>query len=418
MRMRLLGPGVAALAMAASLAAAPAAAQESPEAEIDALIDASATPEAALATARGQAAAGALTDAAATVERALLAGNSDSELSLFYVALLCRLDDRPRAAVELARAGAPANAEVQAACGTIAPAALAQGEGESESGWHGQAALGFAWDRNAAGALRVTLDIPGLVPPSESGYAVAGSLNLDGRSAIDGDSFFYGRAAGYFHNDLIGPRYDYQQAGFAGGFGQKLGKVELSGGALLRYSRVYNDRYLTEFGGEARAVIATGADSRITLRGEIADQDYLTLPLLDRDGMHYDISADFQRGGAGRISYVVGGGYDSKSAKTDYLGYDAVRGYAAVRFPLAMDGAYLGLGAAVRHIDYYNDPMTRDYKETRYNARVALGLPVAQRLTLEPSANYTRRDYNPASLVADYESFGAEIRLILKFGKE
>jgi thioredoxin-like negative regulator of GroEL len=115
--------------VALSLTSQFAAAQDSSESEIDALVDGSSTASSALQLARQQTEAGDLTGAVATLERALLRDQNAHEVRLNYVALLCQIDDQQGAEVELAKlAGLPIDdgawANVQSACGSVARPSL------------------------------------------------------------------------------------------------------------------------------------------------------------------------------------------------------------------------------------------------------------------------------------------------------
>ena len=110
--------------IAAAIMAVPAYAQDE-DSDLDALIDASGTPNEALALARKQAADNDLTGAATTLERALLThSRNNTRVRLFYATILCRLGDRQTAQAEIARSGAvsansAAWAETKAACGDV-----------------------------------------------------------------------------------------------------------------------------------------------------------------------------------------------------------------------------------------------------------------------------------------------------------
>lgn len=96
--------------------------------DIDNLIDASASNEAALQTADAQVAAGDLTGAATTLERRLIDEPDATNVRIRYAVLLCELDDRQAAQHELAKLAAEpiddANKAVIAAkCGNPSPAA-------------------------------------------------------------------------------------------------------------------------------------------------------------------------------------------------------------------------------------------------------------------------------------------------------
>lgn len=111
------------LAAAAAMPAVPAAAQRAPT-DIDTLIGAALSPDTGLTLARAQIGDRDLLGAAGTLERVLLAHPEAVPPRLLYASLLCRLDDREGAEVELhtldGYALADADwAEVANACGTI-----------------------------------------------------------------------------------------------------------------------------------------------------------------------------------------------------------------------------------------------------------------------------------------------------------
>ncbi len=408
--------GIAALAVPLAVVfAAPAQAQQA-GADLDALIDASATPEGALATAHRQADAGDLSGAAATLERSLISGGT-RDLRLFYVAVLCRLDDRQRAAIELAQVkDGGADPGVRAACGGLEPShAVDRGR---HDGVHGQVSAGMAYDSDASGALAVEFDIPGVTAVREDGFAFTGAAALHGRATVEGTSFIYADLAAQTHDSVSGPAFDYQVGTATLGVGERSGRVEGTIGGVFTHARVNGDPYLTAFGGEVQVSIVTGPDTRLTLHGQVVSEDYPTTLLLSRDGVRYDASLEFQGGRQDSLSYLIGAAYERKQADTNYLAYTGLRGFAAVRLPIGGSGAYGALQGTVRYLDYYDDPLTPNRIETRWFGRAALGVPLgASGLVLEGAGSYTVRDYNAASGLRDYRSVGGEIRLIFKFGK-
>jgi hypothetical protein len=113
-----------AIVLAGLMAASPVAAQP-PAFDPDALITASMKVDSGMALARRQAAETDLLGAAGTLERVIIANPDDPAPRLLYASLLCRLDDREGAEVELASLGKAkvadgAWAEVVAACGDVA----------------------------------------------------------------------------------------------------------------------------------------------------------------------------------------------------------------------------------------------------------------------------------------------------------
>ncbi|MBV9929464.1 MAG: hypothetical protein JO013_00755 [Alphaproteobacteria bacterium] len=121
-----------AIGLASALCAAPAAAQTAPT-DIDTLIGASLSPDTGMTLARAQISDRDLLGAAGTLERVLLAHPEALPPRLLYASLLCRLDDREGAEVEIGLLGgqpiADADwAEVTGACGAIARPAPPRGK--------------------------------------------------------------------------------------------------------------------------------------------------------------------------------------------------------------------------------------------------------------------------------------------------
>lgn len=112
----------------AAMLAAPAAAQTAPT-DVETLIAASLSPDTGIALARAQIADRDLLGAAGTLERVLLANPGAVPPRLLYASVLCRLDDRQGAEVEIGLLAGHAFADndwadVTSACGAIArPAA-------------------------------------------------------------------------------------------------------------------------------------------------------------------------------------------------------------------------------------------------------------------------------------------------------
>jgi hypothetical protein len=120
-----------ALGFAAAALSAPAAAQTAPT-DPDTLISAALSPGTGMSLARAQIADRDLLAALGTLERVLLAHPEAVPPRLLYASLLCRLDDREGAEVELGLLGGQAVAdadwtEVTSACGNVARPAPARG---------------------------------------------------------------------------------------------------------------------------------------------------------------------------------------------------------------------------------------------------------------------------------------------------
>jgi hypothetical protein len=108
---------------AATILSSPLPAQTGP-ADLEALIGPSLEIDSGIALARRQIAGGDLPGAIATLERVTIAHPEAAGPRLLHIALLCRLDDREGADVELGQLGGTAIpddlwAEVTAACGAV-----------------------------------------------------------------------------------------------------------------------------------------------------------------------------------------------------------------------------------------------------------------------------------------------------------
>lgn len=412
--MRLGGGLKAGMLATAMFAAFPAFAQDVSETEIDALIGESATPDAALALARRQSGEGDLIAAATTLERALLNDPGAQRVRLYYVAVLCRLGDAQTARSELAKTDGRAIddgawAEVIAACGTVSRPAAAQ-----SGGIGGAVSLGIAYDSDLANSLLVQLDVPTALP-ADDGFSFVGSARLGGRVPVGG-AFVYGNAGVATRNGFSSTASDYQTGDLTLGIGARTGTVgEFALGGIVRHLRIDGDPYVTDLGGELSYALLMG-DGRLTLRGEIVQQDYNgATALFSRNGMHYDVSLGYQRGGPN--GFWLGAAYEGKDAETARTGYSGVRAYAGLRAALSEGGAYASLAGNVRYVEYKDEIGFAPVHETRWFARAALGVPLGpEGLDLEAAGNYSRRDYNAASTFKDYDNVGAELRLVWNFG--
>ena len=400
-----------------ALAGSPASAQEAPGADIDQLIDASSNPDGAVTLARSQADAGDLTGAAATLERALLDAPPLRVVAarLYYISVLCRLDDHERARIEIARLGglkisAASWSEAQTACGPIQlPASRGSGNGVS-----GEVAMGLAYDSNSYGALLTQFDL-GLPAIRDDGFAFIASAQIDGRSAT-GSGFVYGGLSALTKDSVSGPSLDYQLATLRLGYGQQLGTVEFSAGPVGRYARINGNSFLGEYGGQAE-IAFPGDGSRVALHGEIVHQDYAGSTIaFSRDGTRFDLALDYQGQPSAGLNWVIGAAFEDKTARTTQLGYTGGRAYAAIRVPIDTRGSYAGLSTTIRHLAYRADLLGKHQIETRYFARAAVGTPICDNLDVEAALSYTRRDYNRASHLLDYDNVGGELRLVWHFG--
>jgi hypothetical protein len=401
--------------------AAPAVAQS--EQDIEALVAESQTPGDAIAAARQQTAAGDLTGAAATLERALLEDPNANDARLLYAATLCRLGDPQGARIELGKldrqdVGSAMFAEANEACGgTLRHPAPA--ETSSNAGINGEVYGGVAYDSDAAGALALQTDFFGSAR-REHGFSLIGGASIAARSSgYSGGGGFYGGASVTSKHDISGPSLDYDIGELRAGFGSNGGRIGYSAGAVVRHILLFNDPYVTEYGGQGELLFGNARSSRVRLKLEGVEQDYDSsgFPGNRADGIRLDLSAAYESRVGARGYVVVGAAGEYKDARQRYYGYRGGRLFAAFQRSFS-NRDYLTLSGTVRHIDFRNADFVADRKDTRAYGRLAYAIALGTSgLWVEGAATYT---YRKASLSGapdfrTYRSPGAEARLIWKF---
>jgi len=403
--------GLALLACAGFGLAGPAQAQDGSVAELDALSEQSQSANSAIALANRQASSGELVEAAASLERALIVDENADDVRLAYAAILCRLDDRQSARLELkALRGRSASRAawdgVKAACGEE------MAEQRDDARISGSISAGIAYQDDAFGALRVQPQY--FFPPfREDGLAFIGSAQLSGRFGSD-SAHVYADVRAQTKNRLSGPKADYQFGEAALGFGTGWGDTRLTVGGVVRYGRFNDEPYVTEYGGEAQIGLRAGRRGRAAIRGEVVRQDFED-PF--RTGYHYDLALSYEFRGPSRLTWFVGAGAELKDARVKAAEYFALRGVGAVEVPLDRRGSYSRFSMTLRYVDFKNEPFDLPRRDLRLYNRLAFGTPLGiAGLFAEGAVTYSYRDYNAASNLFDYSSFGGDLRLIWNFG--
>ena len=417
-RRRLLRTGAT---LAALSIAVPALAQS--EQAIDALIAETQTPVDAIATARQQSAAGDLTGAASTLERALLANPNANDARLLYAATLCRLGDPQGARIELGKlerqdVGQAMFDEANQACGGAlnrpAPA-----EAESPDGVSGEVYGGLAYDQDAAGALALQTEFFGSAR-RDDGFSLIGGARLNLRSSgYGGSGGFYGGFSVTSKHDIAGPRLDYDIGEVRAGYGRGGGNIGFSIGPVLRHIRLFDDPYVTEYGGQGELVFggATAHHVRVRLEGVVQDYDGSNFPGNAADGVRLDLSAAYETRVGERGFFTLGAAGELKNADQRNFGYRGGRLFTAYQLSFA-NRDYLTLSGTLRHIDFVNRRFVDDRKDTRAYGRLAYAIALGTGgLFVEGAATYT---YRKASIdgffkIRTYHSPGAEARVIWKF---
>ena len=407
--------------MAALSAAIPAVAQS--EQDIEALIAESQTPVNAIATARQQTAAGDLTGAVATLDRALLEDPNANDARLLYAATLCRLGDPQGARIEIGKldwqdVGTAMFDEANEACGGGLQRPT-QAQQDNDTGVSGEVYGGLAYDHDAAGALTLQSDFFGSAK-RDNGLSLIGGARLAMRSpGYAGSGGFYGGFSLASKHELSGPRLDYDIGELRAGFGSGGGRIGWSIGPVVRHIRLFDDPYVTEYGGQGELLFGQAKAQRVRVRLEGVYQNYdgSGFPGNDADGVRLDLSAAYEArvGERGYVSVGVAG--ELKDADERNFGYRGGRLFAAYQHSFD-NRDYLSLSGTLRHIDFRNVDFFVDRKDTRAYARLAYAIALgASGLFVEGAGTYTyrRASLDGAPDFRTYRSPGAEARLIWKF---
>ncbi|HYE45771.1 MAG TPA: tetratricopeptide repeat protein [Caulobacter sp.] len=426
----LLAPSLAALSLA--LAGGTGAAAQ----DFEAVMAAPDDVELNLAYARDQARQGNLSAAASALERVLIQEPNRHGDRLFYAVVLYRLGDLQGAKSQLERLKGANLSPLQRA---EADRYLERIEDRSaDSSISGRITVGAVYEEDAAGAYFTNFDIFG-APPKEDGTSSELSLALNGRVSLGATKSWeiYGAGLAYDRSELSGAAVDFQRFELEGGVGHRARLTSIRVGLISRHVRLQGDPQLTELG--LRAVGSWRVTNRTTLgfRAEGVSQDY-DEPAIDtvssliggtRDGERYLVGASVTHRLAARTAVTLGLEYEVKTAEYEPFGY------LGPRVSVALDqrfrrGAYILASGSVRWLEYDEpDPfflLGNQREDTRGYARLAVGAPlsafssrgvtgdVREDLVLEGALTYGSRE--STSPLADFEGWGAELRLIWRFG--
>lgn len=404
--------------------------------DFDAVMAAPDDVELNLAYARSEAAQGNLSSAASALERVLIIEPNRHADRLFYAVLLYRLGDYNGAKVELDRLKGANLSPLQRA---EADRYLARvKEKTADSAFSGRVTAGVVYEDDAAGAYFTAFDIFG-APPAEQGTSSELSLTVNGRADLGSSKAWevYGTGLAYDRSELSGAAIDFQRFEGEGGIGHRSRLTSLRIGLVARHVRLLGDPQLTELG--VRGAFNWRVTNRTTLglRAEAVDQNY-DEPAIDavsgliggdRDGERYSLDVSVSHKLAARTSLTGALGWEAKTASYDPFGYSGPRASIALdqRFKR---GVYLLATAQGRWLEYDEaDPfflLGEQREDTRLNARLAVGAPlsafagkgatgdVREDITLEGALNYSSRE--SGFPLADFEGWGAELRLIWRFG--
>lgn len=385
-----------------------------------------------LAYARSRASAGDLVGAAAALERLLLNRPNWHAARLFYAAVLIRLDDLQAARRELALLkDVQLNPEQTAEVAKYTRQAERRDAGTRLSG---QVAIGVAYDSNAVGSLANAVNLGAGIPIEDDGLSLTSSASLNGATRLGSSAELFAQLSGLSKSDISGPDQRYVRGDAQLGVGFAAGGVGIRIAAVARDVSIFGDHYQFDYGGRVELSRRLGTRTALSATLEVVDQDYdvagFALPGLGdgRDGTRIDGSIGFSTRLTARQTLSLEVGYDDKDADYRPFAYSGPHASAAYAALLGR-GGYASLSAQVRRYNYRAadllvSPVRR--RDTRSFFRAALGAPLSaftasgvtsdfrERLLIEGAVNYNRRDARLPYL--DYDSFGAETRLIYRFG--
>lgn len=388
-----------------------------------------------LAYAREQARLGNLSAAASTLERILIQDPSRHSVRLYYAVTLYRLGDLQGAQAQLSQLEeAPLSAAQRAEADAYARRVA---QGLSPSAVSGALSVGVVYEDDATGAYFTAFDFFG-TPATESGTSSEVALSLNGRHALGLSRNYdlYGSLLLYDRTGLSDAAVDYQRANLDVGVSRDGRLTSARLGVMVRHLRFRGDPNLTEVGLNGRLDWRATNAMTVGFRFEAVDQNFEE-PLIDsiasfiggtRDGSRYMAGVSVSNRVNARTTLGFGLDYEVKDADYAPFGYSGPRVSASFDRRFGYGGYVLATGS-VRWLDY-DEPdafflFGAQREDTRSHARIAVGAPlsafaggatgdVREAVTLEGAINYGARE--STSPLADYDGWGAELRLIWRFG--
>ena len=407
--------------------------------DFNAVLAAPDDPDLNLDFARRAADAGDLNGAAGALERVLIADPNRHSARLLYAVILYRLDDLQGARDQLDLLDPVTLTSLQRAEAVRYRARIERGRSTTRFGGSLSAALTF--EEDAAGALTTQFDSIVTPPVSEEGGAAVIAARFTASQDLGGASGYavFGSVGAYDRSTFEDINGDVRRGDVEAGLSYvgRLNSWNIS--AVARALDLLNESYLREAGMKAQARWRTSNATTVSLSGEAVSQafnepgvDAVALVIGgDRDGWRYDINVGITHRMTARSSIGVSAGWQDKQADYAPFGYSGPsvqaryntgdrRGrYLAVSGGFqwleydAPDPVFIGLGATAR-------------EDVRSWARVAVGAPISaftaagatgdwrQDVGIEGALTYGARD--SLAPLADYDSWGAELRLTWRFG--
>ncbi len=389
--------------------------------------------------ARRAAAAGDLNGAAGALERVLIADPNRHSARLLYAVILFRLDDLQGARDQLDLLDPVSLTPLQRAEAARYRASIERSRSTTRFG--GSLTAGLTYEDDAAGALTTQVDSIFAPPASEAGGAAVFTGRLRAAHDLGGATGYavFGTIGGYDRTTFDNIDGDVRRGDIEAGLSYvgRLSSWNIS--AVARALELRGDPYMREAGVKAQARWRTSNATSVSVSGEAVSQtfdeptvDALVLLLGgDRDGWRYDFNVGVTHRLDARSSVGLSAGWQDKQAGYEPFGYSGP-GVQARYDRSARRGQYVAVSGGVQWLDYdapdpvFIGPTAAAREDVRSWARVAVGAPISaftgvgatgdwrQDVGIEGALTYSARD--SLAPLADYDSWGAELRLTWRFG--
>jgi hypothetical protein len=407
--------------------------------DFDAVLAAPDDPALNLEFARRAVDAGDLNGAAGALERVLIADPNRHGARLFYAIVLYRLEDLQGARDQLNLLDTVALTPLQRAEATRYRARIERGR--STSRFSGVVTAALTYEDDAVGALATQFDSVFFPPVSEASGAAVVTARFNLAHDLKGAPGYalFGSAGAYSRSTFEDIDADILRGDVEAGLSYvgRMNSWNIS--AVARALDLANDPYMREVGVKAQARWRTSNATTVSLSGEAVSQTF-DEPAVDavavviggtRDGMRYDVSLGVTHRLSARSTLGASVGWQDKQADYTPFGYSG-HSLQARYDTAARRGQYLAISGGVQWLDYdapdpvFIAPGAPAREDVRSWARVAIGAPFAaftpagatgdwrQDVGIEGALTYGARD--SLAPLADYDSWGAELRLTWRFG--
>ncbi len=382
--------------------------------------------------------AGDLNGAAGALERVLIVDPDRHGARLLYAIVLFRLDDLQGARDQLNQLDPVTLTPLQRAEATRYRARIERAR--SRSRFSGGLTAALTYEEDAAGALTTQFDSVFAPPVGEEGGAAVLTARFTAAHDLDAPGYsLFGSVGGYDRatfDDIDGDvRRGDVEAGLA--YVGRLNSWNIS--AVARALDLFDDPYSREVGVKAQARWRTSTATTLSLSGEAVSQtfdepavDAVALAIGgDRDGWRRDVSVGIAHRLDARSALGVSLGWQDKEADYEPFGYSGPN--AQARYDRGFRrGQYVAISGGAQWLEYdAPDPVfiglgAPAREDVRSWARVAVGAPISaftaagatgdwrQDVGIEAALTYGARD--SGAPLADYDGWGAELRLTWRFG--